>query len=70
MPPLRMYVDSSVFGGYFDDEFAEATKPFFDFVKEGRIVDLVSVFVARAGPRTQRGPGARSRPSERRARRP
>ena len=47
MTPLRIYVDSSVFGGYFDDEFAESTRSFFDFVKAGRIIVLISEVVAR-----------------------
>jgi len=26
----RLYLDTSVFGGFFDEEFAEFTKPFFE----------------------------------------
>jgi len=42
-----MYVDASVFGGYFDAEFAIATRAFFEFVKMGRIFVLTSDFVTR-----------------------
>lgn len=45
MPPLRVYVDSSVFGGYFEPEFAEGTRRFFELVRNGRITVLVSDFV-------------------------
>jgi predicted nucleic acid-binding protein len=45
MPPLRVYVDSSVFGGYFESEFAEGSRRFFEFVRTGRIIVLVSDFV-------------------------
>ncbi len=31
----RVYIDTSVFGGYFDDEFAEFTKPFFVKILNG-----------------------------------
>ena len=31
----RIYVDTSVFGGYFDAEFEEFTKPFFEMVMNG-----------------------------------
>jgi predicted nucleic acid-binding protein len=31
----RIYVDTSVFGGYFDEEFAAFTRPFFDRVAAG-----------------------------------
>jgi hypothetical protein len=42
MPGIRVYVDASVFGGYFDDEFAEGTKPFFDAILAGRATVLIS----------------------------
>ena len=32
---LKLYVDTSVFGGYFDDEFEEFTKPLFDKIQKG-----------------------------------
>ena len=31
----RLYIDTSVFGGFFDDEFAEFTKPLFDKISNG-----------------------------------
>jgi predicted nucleic acid-binding protein len=45
MPPLRVYVDSSVFGGYFESEFAKGSRDFFELVREGRIIVVVSDFV-------------------------
>ena len=45
MKPLRVYVDTSVFGGYFDAEFAEESTRFFDLVRAGRVVVLVSQVV-------------------------
>ena len=38
----RVYIDTSVVGGYFDDEFAADTIPFFERVKNGEIVIVVS----------------------------
>ena len=38
----RIYIDTSVVGGYFDDEFSEDTIPFFERVKKGEITILVS----------------------------
>ena len=34
----RIYVDTSVIGGYFDKEFEEATQHFFELVKTGEII--------------------------------
>lgn len=34
--PIRVYADTSVFGGAFDSEFAEASLKFFDQVVSGR----------------------------------
>ncbi len=45
MEPLRVYPDTSVFGGLFDGEFAALTAPFFRAVQSGRIVLLVSDLV-------------------------
>ena len=42
MKPLRVYIDTSVFGGYYDDEFADSTRPFFEFIQTGRILPLLS----------------------------
>jgi len=38
----KVYIDTSVFGGYFDSEFEEQTKPFFDKIKSKQTVILVS----------------------------
>ncbi|GHT52402.1 hypothetical protein AGMMS49982_12550 [Bacteroidia bacterium] len=38
----RVYIDTSVVGGYFDEEFAADTVPFFDCVKRGEMIILVS----------------------------
>ena len=71
MPPLRVYVDSSVFGGYFEDEFANGSRRFFEHVRSGRIVALISDFVVDelmdAG---DRDPGRRDRLLELPAHRP
>ena len=42
MKPIRVYMDTSVFGGYYDDVFAEDTKGFFDLALDGRAIVLVS----------------------------
>jgi predicted nucleic acid-binding protein len=42
----RTYVDASVFGGVFDDEFAEDSRVFFEQVEQGRFVVLTSGAVA------------------------
>jgi hypothetical protein len=50
-----MYIDASVFGGYFDAEFEIATRAFFEFVKRGRIIVLTSDIVTRElGPAPDR----------------
>ncbi|GHT52626.1 hypothetical protein AGMMS49982_13350 [Bacteroidia bacterium] len=38
----RVYIDTSVVGGYFDAEFANDTVPFFESVKRGEMVIIVS----------------------------
>ena len=38
----RVYIDTSVFGGYFDEEFSEDTISFFDSVRNGEITLIVS----------------------------
>ena len=38
----RIYIDTSVFGGYFDEEFEKETKPFFDKVIKDKIIIVVS----------------------------
>ena len=42
MHRLRVYVDTSVFGGVGDARFAEASRRFFDGVKMGDIIALLS----------------------------
>ncbi len=39
---IRVYTDTSVFGGVFDDEFKEETLSFFDLVKEGKFQLVIS----------------------------
>jgi hypothetical protein len=34
----RIYIDTSVFGGHFDEEFKEHTIPLFDRIKEGEYI--------------------------------
>ena len=38
----RIYIDTSVFGGHFDEEFKEHTIPLFDRIKEGEYIILYS----------------------------
>lgn len=38
----RIYIDTSVFGGYFDEEFSEHTIPFFDRIRNGEFILLYS----------------------------
>ncbi len=38
----RVYIDTSVFGGYFDSEFDEPTKNFFRILNEQNVTVLVS----------------------------
>jgi len=42
---MRVYADTSVYGGVFDEEFAEASKVFFDEVRTGRFRLVVSAVV-------------------------
>lgn len=42
MKKQRMYIDTSVFGGYFDSEFDEFTKPLFDRINKGEFIILFS----------------------------
>ena len=42
--PLRVYADTSVFGGVFDDEFATASQTFFQQVQQGQF-QLVTSFL-------------------------
>lgn len=40
--PLRIYCDTSVFGGCFDEEFSEASNRLFEMVREGAFRVVVS----------------------------
>ncbi len=42
MRPLRIYIDASVIGGCFDDEFAEDSRPLFAAARDGRLILLIS----------------------------
>lgn len=44
---LRVYVDTSVFGGIFDSEFTDASSEFFKQIKEGLFSLCISEVVAR-----------------------
>lgn len=39
---LRIYIDTSVVGGYFDDEFSADTIAFFERIKNGELTIIVS----------------------------
>ena len=43
--PFRVYADTSVFGGVFDEEFAGPSRAFFEMVQRGRLVLVVSDLV-------------------------
>ena len=43
--PVRIYADTSVYGGAFDEEFAQASRSFFSEVRLGRFQLLVSPVV-------------------------
>jgi len=45
MRPVRVYADTSVFGGVFDEEFAMPSRVFFQQVREGRFHLLLSALV-------------------------
>jgi hypothetical protein len=42
---LRVYADTSVYGGVFDEEFADASRAFFDQVAEGGFQLVISALV-------------------------
>lgn len=42
MQRQRLYIDTSVFGGYFDDEFSEFTIPLFNRVNNGEFILIFS----------------------------
>lgn len=39
----RVYIDTSVFGGHFDEEFSEHTIPLFDRIRAGEFIMLYSI---------------------------
>lgn len=45
MKRLRVYADTSVFGGCFDNEFADESKSFFADIKTGKFVLVVSATI-------------------------
>ena len=47
MKRQRIYLDTSVFGGYFDSEFEEFTKPLFDRIYKGEFIVLLSAVLQR-----------------------
>jgi predicted nucleic acid-binding protein len=38
----RIYIDTSVIGGYYDEEFKDATRAFFERFKRGEIIFIIS----------------------------
>ncbi|RJP33662.1 MAG: PIN domain-containing protein [Candidatus Omnitrophota bacterium] len=42
---IRVYVETSVFGGVFDDEFSQASRTFFDLIRMGKFHLLISALV-------------------------
>jgi hypothetical protein len=46
LQPIRVYADTSVFGGLFDTEFKKQSEPFFDKVHTGEFKLVVSSVVA------------------------
>lgn len=47
MAAIRIYADTSVFGGLFDPEFEEFSRMFFDQVNDGRFTLVISPVVER-----------------------
>ncbi|MBA7686372.1 hypothetical protein ES703_94816 [subsurface metagenome] len=45
MKRFRIYADTSVFGGCFDDEFAEESKSFFADIKAGKFLLVISATI-------------------------
>ena len=43
--PIRVYADTSVYGGVFDEEFSGASRRFFDRVRDGGFLLVVSALV-------------------------
>jgi hypothetical protein len=45
MPPIRVYADTSVYGGVFDAEFERSSRMFFEQAKQGRFLLVISALV-------------------------
>ncbi|MFN2262074.1 MAG: PIN domain protein, partial [Psychroflexus sp.] len=45
MKKQRIYLDTSVFGGYYDDEFQEFTKPLFERINNGEFTIIFSTML-------------------------
>lgn len=45
--PMRVYADTSVYGGVFDEQFVDASQIFFDQINSGRFALVVSEVVER-----------------------
>ncbi|WP_445736038.1 PIN domain-containing protein [Mariniflexile sp.] len=45
MKKQRIYLDTSVFGGYFDSEFKEFTEPLFERISNGEFIILLSTML-------------------------
>jgi predicted nucleic acid-binding protein len=43
--PIRVYADTSVFGGVYDEEFSTASRTFFEQVRDGRFALVTSATV-------------------------
>ena len=39
---MKFYIDTSVWGGNFDKEFSQETRPFFDKLKKGKFIGVIS----------------------------
>ena len=46
MKPILVYADTSVYGGVFDEEFAEPSGAFFSEIRHGRFSLVLSPLVA------------------------
>jgi hypothetical protein len=42
---LRIYIENSVVGGYFDDEFKEFTQKLFEYFRKGKYIPIISSHV-------------------------
>jgi len=40
--PMRVYIDTSVLGGYFDAEFQDETRALFKMFHTGKVVAVIS----------------------------